>query len=176
MVAVFTMEEQDTAQIGEQIEICWKIWEAQMYSVDSEEKDGHGRAVLLSKPESPRGRARKASRGKRHGRWRPSHPTAPRLLAGNLAEWSRYRDEVHLAVDLQEPFTGPCPQFFWECDDGSPIVHHPSCAGAWWEDCRRREADARPSCAMALLDSVRETLARREDELLMAIIRHIATS
>ena len=149
MNAVFTKEEQ--------IEICYRTKAAQ--------EEGYGRIFPL-KPPTVRGAARLASKGKWRRR-RPSHPTAPRLLVRESAEWRRHREEACLAADLEEQFALPCPPICW-ADDA--VAVHPSSFGRWAQDCLCSEAETPPSCAAALLDAVRAELARREEELILAII------
>lgn len=158
MPAVFSLQEQ--------IEICYRAREAQL--------EGHGRAFpfeVADKPLTLRGNSRLASSGKQRGK-RPSHKTAPRLIRGNVAEASARADEAWARTTLQSEveYDSEVP-FFWERCDGSPIVHHPSCAGTWWDDCLRREAESQPACASVLLEAARAVCARREDELIKAIIR-----
>ena len=166
MSVIFVEDE----RIAIEVELCYLERQGCGLEDDPEGEESHDRALPLkvfsNKPESPRGKARKASRGKRHGKWRPSHPTAPRLLVGSLAEWKRYREEVCFEADLRE-LDSSHPE---REEYGSPIVHHPSYAGTWWDDCIRREAEVKPSCAQAMIEAARAVCARRELDLVAAII------
>ncbi|QQS17637.1 hypothetical protein IPL44_01140 [Candidatus Saccharibacteria bacterium] len=144
-----------------QIEACWQelVRERLLLECDS----------AASKPASPRGRARQASRGKRRGR-RPSHVTAPRLLVRNRAEWNRRREEVLLVEELQEVVAPPAPALPWEGREAElAMARHPAYAGSWWATCLRREAEIEAACAEALLCAARKERSGREAELLAAI-------